>query len=134
MPLFSFRARQVVDLYAGYDVFDAQGQPIGWFRKDFSRSFLRSTFHVGVPWQGLEATGQERNQLVAVLRRFSEDFSCPVHFDFVAADGTPVMSSVRRWTLRDHYDVTLPAAPNGSHLDWRVAACLAVAVDALLGR
>lgn len=133
-PLFSFRARQVIDLNAGYDVFDAHGQPIVWFRKDFGQSLLRSTFHVGVPWQGLEATGQERNQLVAILRRFAEEFAWPVHFDFRAADGTEVMSSVRRWSLRDHYDVTLPAAPNGARMDWRVAACMAVAVDALLNR
>lgn len=68
-PIFSFRARRKLDLGAIYDVTDAQGAPIGWFRKDFRRSLTRSTWHVGVPAQGLEAVGSERNQTVAVLRR-----------------------------------------------------------------
>lgn len=131
-PLFGFKARSVMDLGATYDVTDAAGTPIGWFRKDFGQSFLRSTFHVGVPQQGLEATGQERSQLIAILRRFT-DFSWPVHFDFAAGD-TPVMSLERTWALRDAYTAELPAAPNGARMDWRVAACLAVGCDVLLGR
>lgn len=34
-PVFSFQARQRLDLGAGYDVRDAGGQPLGMFRKDF---------------------------------------------------------------------------------------------------
>ena len=41
---------------------DAAGAPLGTFRKDFGQSLLRSTFHLSAP--GLEATGQERNQVV----------------------------------------------------------------------
>src|SRR5690348_18506116 len=33
-PVFSFKARQRLDLGATYDVLDANGSPIGWFRKD----------------------------------------------------------------------------------------------------
>ena len=32
------------------------------------------------------------------------------------------------------YDVTFPAALNGARMDWRVGACVAVALDALQGR
>jgi hypothetical protein len=32
------------------------------------------------------------------------------------------------------YDVTLPTAPNGWRLDWRVGAAMAVALDALQSR
>ena len=46
VPVFSFKARQRVDLGATYDVRDADGDPIGWFRKDFGKSLLRSTW----PW------------------------------------------------------------------------------------
>lgn len=42
-PLFSFKARQRLDIGATYDVLDAAGQPIGSFRKDFGASLLRST-------------------------------------------------------------------------------------------
>src|SRR3954469_24385087 len=58
-PLAGFKARKVIDLASGYDVVDGSGQPIGLFRKDFSRSLLRSTWHLQQP--GLPTmTGQER--------------------------------------------------------------------------
>lgn len=43
VPLFGFKARSVVDLGATYDVTAADGTPVGWFRKDFGQSLLRST-------------------------------------------------------------------------------------------
>src|SRR5215216_5129216 len=55
--VFSFKARQVMDLGAGYDVFDERGEAIGFFKKDFAKSLLRSTFHLNGPH--LNATGQE---------------------------------------------------------------------------
>ena len=127
-PVFSFAARQVMDLGAGYDVRDAEGVPLGMFRKDFGQSLLRSTFHLSGP--GLEATGRERNQVVALLRRFV-DFPFAFHFDFVdQATGQPVMSSERQMTLRDRYQVTV----QDPRLDFRLAAAMAVGLDALLAR
>ena len=61
-PVFGFKARRKLDLNAGYDITDEQGQPIGFFKKDFSASLLRSTFHVEGPGYG--GTGQERSQMV----------------------------------------------------------------------
>lgn len=126
-PVFSFKARQVVDLDAGYDVRDAGGVLLGTFRKDFGQSLLRSTFHLTGP--GLEATGRERNQAVAVLRRIV-DFPFAFHFDFHDAEGRLVMSSERRISLRDRYLVTVP----DPRLDFRLAAAMAVGLDALLAR
>jgi len=134
LPLFGFRARQVLDLGATYDITDASGQPLGWFRKDFRRSLLRSTWLVEAPVQGISGSGTERNRLVAVLRRFVEDFSWPVHFDFTTDDGQLFLTIERAWSLRDAYECQLPAGTAGTRLDWRVAACLAVACDALLSR
>ncbi len=140
-PVFSFKARQRLDLGATYDVLDAGSAPIGWFRKDFGRSLLRSTWHVGTP-DGLEAVGTERNRNIAVLRRVwgfipvVGDIPVPFlfHFDFVAADGAVVLSSVRKRSIRDRYEVTVPRQPNGWQLDWRVAMAMAVALDALQSR
>ena len=56
------------------------------------------------------------------------------HFDFKAADGSIVMSSEKKVSLKDSYFVDLPAQPNGWRLDWRVAAAMAVALDALQSR
>jgi hypothetical protein len=53
------------------------------------------------------------------------------HFDFVdTATGQPVLTSERRLAIRDKYTVTVP----DPRLDFRVAASMAVALDALQSR
>jgi hypothetical protein len=53
------------------------------------------------------------------------------HFDFTEpGTGRPVMASERVWAIRDRYDVTVP----DQRLDFRVAAAMAVALDALQSR
>ena len=128
LPVFSFQARQRLDLGAGYDVRDADGGHLGSFRKDFGASLLRSTFQLSAP--GLESTGRERNQLVALVRRFV-DIPLPFHFDFVdTATGQVVMTSERQVSLRDRYTV----AVLDPRIDFRLAASMAVGLDALLAR
>jgi hypothetical protein len=56
------------------------------------------------------------------------------HFDFTATDGQVVLSSERQRSLRDRYEITVPVLANGWQLDWRVAAAMAVALDALQAR
>jgi len=126
--VFSFKARQVIDLNAGYDVFDENGEAIGFFRKDFGKSLLRSTFHIEGP--GYAGTGQERNQVVAILRRFTELDFLPIHFDYVSSEGQPLISIERRFAFRDKYTVTV----HDPRIDFRVAAAVAVAMDALMQR
>jgi uncharacterized protein YxjI len=136
VPVFSFRARKRLDLSSGYDVLDAAGTPIGSFRKDFGRSLLRSTWHLEAP--GLRATGTERNAVVAVLRRVwglvpvVGEIPAPFvfHFDFVGPGDRLVLSSTRRVSVRDRYDITVP----GGSVDGRLAAAMAVALDALQDR
>jgi uncharacterized protein YxjI len=126
-PVFGFRAQQRVDLGATYDVTDAGGQPIGAFRKDFRASLLRTTFHLSTP--ALEATGQERSAAIAIIRRVV-DVPLPFHFDFTDGAGQQVMSSERSFGVRDRYVVQVP----DQRLDWRVAAAMAVGLDALMAR
>jgi uncharacterized protein YxjI len=140
-PVFGFKARQRMDLNATYDVTDSAGKPIGDFRKEFRESLLRSTWQLSAA-DGLRAKGTERNQSVAIARRLWEflpvigDIPAPFlfHFDFTAPDGSVVLSSVRRRSMRDRYDVELPTSPSGWRLDWRVGAAMAVALDALQSR
>jgi uncharacterized protein YxjI len=128
-PLIGFKARQIIDLGATYDVTDAAGAPIGLFRKDFAKSLLRSTWHLEQPGLGT-ATGSERNQLVAILRRFIDTLSwLPYHFDFTI-DGQPAFSVVRKWGLRDNYLVEI----HNPQLDRRLVIVMAVALDALQSR
>jgi hypothetical protein len=126
--VFSFKARKVVDLNAGYDVFDEAHQQIGFFRKDFGASLLRSTFHLEGP--GYAGTGQERSQAVAIVRRFADIPFLPIHFDYVTPDGQPLLSVERQGTVRDRYTVRVP----DPRVDFRVAAAVAVAMDAMMGR
>ena len=136
-PVFSFKARKTIDIGAGYDVFDSSGQTIGYFKKDFGKSLLRSSWHLSAP--GLEAFGTERNPTVAVIRRIWDFLpiagAIPLpfvfHFDFSdKATGHPVMSVERKWSIRDRYVVQVP----DPRLDFRVAAAMTVALDALQSR
>jgi uncharacterized protein YxjI len=135
--VFSFKARQRLDVSAEHDVFDEYGNPLGYFSKQFGASLLRSTWNLSTPT--LDAVGRERRPSIAILRRvwdlipYLGDVWVPFvfHFDFVdTATGAPVMTSVRQKAIRDRYTVTVP----DPRLDFRVAASMAVALDALQSR
>ena len=126
--VFGFKARRVMDLNAGYDITDEAGQQIGFLKKDFGASLLRSTFHIEGP--GFAGTGQERNQLVGLLRRFTEIPLLPIHFDFKDTQGQVLFSVERKMSIGDRYNVTVP----DQRVDFRVAAAVAVGLDALMAR
>ncbi len=126
--VFGFKARKRIDLNAGYDVTDEAGQQIGFFRKDFGASLMRSTFHVEGP--GYAGRGQERSQAVAIIRRFTDIPFLPIHFDFVTPEGQPLLSVERQGSVRDRYTVKVP----DQRVDFRVAAAIAVGLDALMQR
>jgi hypothetical protein len=126
--VFAFKARKKIDLNAGYDITDEAGQQIGFFKKDFGASLLRSTFHIEGP--GYQGTGQERSQAVALIRRFTDIPFLPIHFDFVASDGAPLLGVERQGSVRDKYTVHVP----DQRVDFRVAAAVAVGLDALMQR
>src|SRR3712207_5535264 len=135
--VFSFKARQRLDVHAEHDVLDESGVPLGSFSKEFGASLLRSTWRLSAP--GVEAVGKERRLVIAILRRIWDlipyvgDVWVPFvfHFDFVDTNsGQTVLVSERQKAIRDRYTVTVP----DSRLDFRVAASMAVALDALQSR
>ncbi len=134
--LFSFKARQGLDVRAEHDVFDSAGNAIGYFKKEFGASLLRSTWKLN--YGTTTTVGQERNATIAILRRIWDfipligDIWVPFlfHFDFVDALGNTVFSSERQVSIRDRYTITVP----DTNLDFRVAASVAVALDALQSR
>ncbi|HEX2075185.1 MAG TPA: hypothetical protein VHF92_15480 [Geodermatophilus sp.] len=135
--VFSFKARQRLDVRAEHDVYDENGVPLGMFRKEFGASLLRSTWRLSA--LGIEAVGRERRPFIAILRRvwdaipYVGDIWVPFvfHFDFVDMNtGATVLVSERQKTVRDRYTVTVP----DPRLDFRVAAAMAVALDALQSR
>jgi len=135
--VFSFKARKRLDLGSGYDVFDAGGQAIGWFKKEFGKSLLRSSWQLGTA--GLQTNGTERNPTIAIVRRLWEfvpfigEIPLPFifHFDFTELEtGQPVLSVERKVSVRDRYRATV----HDNRLDFRVAAAMTVALDALQSR
>jgi uncharacterized protein YxjI len=129
VPVFGFKSRNVLDVHGVTDVLDESGRAIGTFSKDFGASLLRSTWHIDQPGRE-RITGAERNLVMAILRRFSDVDFLPYHFDFILGDGQPAMSVERAWVVRDTYTVTV----HDPGLDRRVAAAMAVALDALQDR
>lgn len=127
--VFSFKARNVMDLKSVADILDANQQPLGHFRKDFGASLVRSTWFVGQNG-GQEYRGEERSMAVAILRRILDIAYVPYHFDFVGADGRLGFSVVKGWGIRDKYLVSIFDAS----LDYRVVGAMAVALDSLQNR
>ena len=126
---------------AGYDVTDASGATIGWFKKEFGASLLNSTWRL----EPGRRSRVRRQGAQPEDRRGPADLGVPpgrrggagaflFHFDFRAADGTVVLSSTRRAGIKDVYHLEMPAAPNGWRLDWRLGAAMGVALDALQSR
>jgi uncharacterized protein YxjI len=126
-PVFGFKARAVMELSSGYDVTDETGAQLGFFKKDFGASLLRSTYHLEGP--GYAGTGQERSLGVAVVRRLI-NIPLPIHFEYADTDGRPLLSVERQGSLRDKYTVRVP----DQRIDFRVAAAVAVAMDAMMQR
>jgi uncharacterized protein YxjI len=135
--VFSFKARQRLDVHAEHDVYDENGTVLGAFSKQFGASLLRSTWNLHAP--GVDAVGRERRPVIAILRRvwdflpYVGDIWVPFvfHFDFVdTRTGATVLVSERQKAIRDRYTVSVP----DPRLDFRVAACMAVALDALQSR
>lgn len=134
--LFSFKARQGLDVRAEHDVLDSAGRPIGYFKKEFAASLIRSTWTLS--YGSKTAVGQERNMTIAILRRiwdfipFLGEVWIPFvfHFDFLDQAGNTVLTSERKKSIRDRYTISVP----DETLDFRVAASVAVALDALQSR
>lgn len=126
--VFSFKARKRIDLNAGYDIHDEAGEQLGFFRKDFGASLMRSTFIIEGP--GYTGTGRERSQAIAIIRRVANIPFLPIHFDFVTAEGQPLLGVERQGSVRDKYTVHVP----DQRVDFRVAAAMAVGLDALMQR
>ncbi len=130
---FTLGARNLFELAGTYDVVGGDGAPIAVISKDLVSSFLRSTYRVEVG--GRQLVGHERSVVRAVLRRVFSAVSdlpwfLPIQFDVVDAVGNVVLTIDRQPKLRDVYRI----AVNDDRLDWRVAAAMAVAVDAFMNR
>ena len=125
---FTLGARNVMEIAGTYDVQAADGTVLATIKKSFGASLLRSTYDV-VTADGRQLIGQERTMWKALFRRFVDIPLFPIQFDVMQGDH--VLCTVDRiMKIRDSYRVEV----QDDAFDWRVAAAVAVAVDAFMNR
>jgi uncharacterized protein YxjI len=137
--IFTMKAEKVMDVHGKYLVTDAQGQLVGYLRKVFAKSLLRSTWEVYGADDSLLLTVQETSQAGALIRRFGGLIPFvgglvefwPFNFQFLAA-GQQVGNYNRIMGIRDNYDITLE--PAAAQVDRRLVLALGIALDALQDR
>ena len=130
--LFTIQAENILELAGKYVVADGAGQQLARIEKDFRGSLAQSTYRVTTG--AGTYTVRERGRVRAILRRawgvVDWPWLLPIQFE-VLRDGSPAGSIQRQWSrLRDVYDVDV----HDDALDERVAAAMAVAVDAFMNR
>ncbi len=137
--LFRIKARRVIDVGGRYDVHDAGGQPIGVLEHQFGKSLLRSTWRILAPADEELAVAQEKNQLLALLRRVIDfvpygEF-LPIPYDFVIRSGERELGHFTRkfLSLRDVYTLDL-SSDHEKRVDRRLGIALAIGLDALQNR
>lgn len=141
-PLFSVKAEKVFDPRGTFLLLNPSGGVIARFRKDFAKSFARSTWHLQDADGRDTGMAQERNLAAALFRRYGSLVPyigellglIPIayNFDFTAPDGTQQATLERLWSIRDRYRLTID--PAGQSLDRRLLVAIAVCMDALQSR
>jgi uncharacterized protein YxjI len=138
--LFMIKSKSVFEFRGRHEVLDDRGEAIGLLEKDFTRSLLRSHWHVR-DTSGTELfESHEQSWLIALVRRFADnlgDFAAPLAylpFNFaIVRDGNRV-GTYRRvlGKLRDRYVLELDDGFEG--VDRRLLLAFTVALDALQDR
>ena len=138
--VFMIKSKSVFEFRGRHEVLDADGGVIGLLEKDFTRSLLRSHWHVrdadGV--ELLEA--HESNWLIALVRRFAalgpDLFSLLewLPFNFVLRRDGEQVGTYKRvlGKMRDRYVLELSA--DAGEVDRRLLLAFAIGLDALQDR
>jgi uncharacterized protein YxjI len=137
--VFRIKARRVIDVGGRYDVLDAAGVPIGVLEHQFGKSLLRTTWRILSTGDEVLAVAQEKNQLLAILRRVVDFVPygelLPIPYDFlISSDERELGHFTRRLlSLRDVYTVDL-SGDREKRIDRRLGIALGIGLDALQNR
>jgi uncharacterized protein YxjI len=139
-PLFTIKAEKAFDPSGTYMVLNPEGAVIARFKKDFAKSFARSTYHLQDAAGNVTGMAQERNLGAALFRRYGSLVPylgdllglIPIayNFDFFSNDGTQLAVVERLWSIRDRFRITI----SDPVIDRRLVLGLAVCMDALQAR
>jgi uncharacterized protein YxjI len=138
--LFMIKSKSVFEVRGRHEVLDAEGQVIGLLEKDFTKSLLRSHWHVRDAAGTELFEAYEASWPIAIVRRVAGLFGevaslltwLPFNFVFVR-DGEQV-GTYRRvmGKLRDRYLMELGPGLEGA--DRRLVLAFAIGLDALQDR
>jgi uncharacterized protein YxjI len=138
--VFMIKSKSVFEFRGRHEVLDADGAVIGLLEKDFTRSLLRSHWHVrdATGTELLEA--HEASWIMALVRRFADlgpDWASLLTwlpFNFVLRRGDEEVGKYKRvlGKLRDRY--VLELAPEIRDVDRRLIIAFAIGLDALQDR
>jgi uncharacterized protein YxjI len=138
--LFMIKSKSVFEFRGRHEVLDADGQVIGMLEKDFTRSLLRSHWHVrDTAGNGL-LEAHEASWIVALVRRIADigvdwlSLLTWLPFNFVLRRGDQQVGSYKRvlGKFRDRY--LLELGPEVGDVDRRLIVAFAVGLDALQDR
>ncbi len=137
---FRVKAEKVMDVHGKFLVTDDSGNVIGWTRKAFKASLLRSTWQLSNNQQQMTVT--EKSQAFAIFRRvwgfmpFIGDlpFVFKYHFIFQDETGATAAEYIKTTRLRDHYELHPINHELLDTFDWRILAAQCVLLDALQDR
>ena len=138
--LFMIKSKSMFEFRGRHEVLDGDGQVIGLLEKNFTKSLLRSHWHVRDPNGTDLLDAHEASWAIAIVRRFADlgpDWLSLLQwlpFNFVLVRGDEQIGSYRRvlGKFRDRY--VLELGENVGDLDRRLLLAFAVGLDALQDR
>jgi uncharacterized protein YxjI len=138
--LFMIKSKSVFEFRGRHEVLDAEGELIGMLEKDFTRSLLRSHWHVRDTAGNDLLEAHEASWIVALVRRIADigvdwlSLLAWLPFNFVLRRGDQQVGSYKRLLgkFRDRY--LLELGPDVGDVDRRLIVAFAVGLDALQDR
>jgi uncharacterized protein YxjI len=138
--LFMIKSKSVFEFRGRHEVLDDAGAVIGMLEKDFSRSLLRSHWHVRDAGGSEILEAHESSWVVALLRRFADigpdllSLLSWLPFNFALVREGRRVGTYKRvlGTFRDRY--VLDLEPELADVDRRLIVAFAIGLDALQDR
>lgn len=143
--IFSMRAEKVMDVHGRYLIENVSGDLIGAFKKEFSKSLLKSTWSIlkndkavmtATESSGVRAATRRYVGFIPIVGEIADIIMLffKYHFVFLVARTQEKVGSFEKQRIfKDHYMLSVEDE-NYQDLDWRVWAALCVALDALQSR
>jgi uncharacterized protein YxjI len=137
---FMIKSKSVFEFRGRHDVLDAEGNVIGQLEKDFTKSLLRSHWHVRDSQGNAVLESHESSWIIALLRRFADlgpdifTFLTWLPFNFVLRRNGEEVGNYKRvlGTMRDRY--VMEIGDGLEDVDRRLLVAFAIGLDALQDR